>query len=90
MTFASVTFKECGWRPSAVQDDFENPSLPSCCEPYVRVDVNQREQAIISVAPRTQSDKRTLVAGRSADPDRDYGNVGHRLRIWMHDGEKAR
>ena len=37
------------------------------------------------VAPRTRSDKRrTLVmvtTGRSADPNRDYANIGHCLRI---------
>ena len=32
MAFASVTFKERKLRPSAVHDDFENPSLSTCCE----------------------------------------------------------
>ena len=47
---------------------------------------------LFPVAPGTRSDKHTLVvmvAGRSADPDRDYANVGHRLRVWVYDGEKA-
>ena len=45
------------------------------------------------VASRTRLDERMLVVvatSRSADPDRDYRNVGHRLPVWMHNGEQAR
>ena len=62
MVFASVTLKECELCPSAVHGDFENPMYESTVSESVQLS---------PVAPRTRSDELTLVAGRSADPDRD-------------------
>ena len=61
--------------------------------PICRLTLTSESGRLSPVAPRTRSDERTLVvvvAGRSANSDRDYPNMGHRLRIWMHDGEKER
>ena len=82
-------------RPIAVHDDFENLSLPSCCEPDVRVKLKLTNESgqLSPVAPGTRSGERTqvmVVTGRSTDPDSDDANVGHRLCIWMDDGETAR
>ena len=85
------------FRPSITMKMYSRYLIPIECRLRTysfRATKNPMDELTASESEQlSQLDKRTLVmvvTGGSADPDRDYADVGHRLRIWMRDREKTR